>query len=127
MRYRNGKSARILPYGVSAGQALITMCPRGDLNPEGRAFSPIPRLSTQMGEKSPSWGFHAARIAGVPRPASSGLGRPGTEPGMRYLPAGDDACRASQRLRHATAVSYLLIALWLGNEYFSCAESGLKS
>ena len=46
-------------------------CPRGDLNPHGRAFSPILRLNTQVGEKSPSWGFHAASIAGAPRPAST--------------------------------------------------------
>jgi hypothetical protein len=46
------------------------MCPR-DLNPETRAFPPIPRLSTQVGEKSPSWGFHAISISGASRPAST--------------------------------------------------------
>jgi hypothetical protein len=45
----------------------------GDLNPESGAFSPILRLSTQMGEKSPVRGFHANVIAGAPQSVSSGL------------------------------------------------------
>ena len=47
------------------------MCPRGDLNPETRAFSPVLRLSTQAGEKSPVRGFHAAMVAGALRLPSS--------------------------------------------------------
>ena len=38
---------------------------RRDLNPHTRAFSPILCLSTQVGEKSPSWGFHAATVTGA--------------------------------------------------------------
>jgi hypothetical protein len=49
------------------------MCPRGDLNPEVRAFSPILRLSTQMGEKFPVRGVHANILAATPRLASNGL------------------------------------------------------
>ena len=44
-----------------------------DLNPERRAFSPILRLSTQVGEKSPVRGFHAAMVAGRFPKASSWL------------------------------------------------------
>jgi hypothetical protein len=43
------------------------------LNPETRAFSPILRLSTQMGEKSPVRGFHALMLAATPQPVSSGI------------------------------------------------------
>jgi hypothetical protein len=46
---------------------------RGDLNPKSRAFSPILRLNTQVGEKSPVRGFHALMVAATPRPVSSGL------------------------------------------------------
>jgi hypothetical protein len=49
------------------------MCPRGDLNTKSRAFPPIPRLNTQVGEKSPVRGFHALTLAGTPRPVSRGL------------------------------------------------------
>jgi hypothetical protein len=42
------------------------------LNTQSRAFSPILRLNTQMGEKSPVRGFHALMLAGAPRPVSSG-------------------------------------------------------
>ena len=34
------------------------------MNPHTRAFSPILCLSTQVEEKSPSWGFHAAHASG---------------------------------------------------------------
>jgi hypothetical protein len=49
----------------------------GDLNPHDRAFSPILCLSTQVGEKSPSWGFHAAKLAGGNRLVSSSYFLPG--------------------------------------------------
>ena len=48
---------------------------RRDLNPHTRAFSPISCLSTQVGEKSPSWGFHAFMVAGTCQLASSRLRR----------------------------------------------------
>jgi hypothetical protein len=51
----------------------VRACPRGDLNPQSRAFSPIPRLNTQMGEKSRVRGFHALMLAGTAGPVSSGL------------------------------------------------------
>jgi hypothetical protein len=60
-------------HTVLAGQAFILMCPRGDLNTQSRAFSPILRLNTQMGEKSRVRGFHALMLAGTPEPVSSGL------------------------------------------------------
>ena len=44
---------------------------RRDLNPHIRAFSPILCLSTQVGEESPSWGFHAAMVTGAARLVSS--------------------------------------------------------
>jgi hypothetical protein len=55
----------------------MDLCPRGDLNPETRAFSPVLRLSTQAGEKSPVLGFHAAMLAGalwLPSSVSSAAG-----------------------------------------------------
>jgi hypothetical protein len=45
---------------------------RRDLNPHIRAFSPILCLSTQVGEESPSWGFHAAMVTGAARLVPSG-------------------------------------------------------
>ena len=45
---------------------------RRDLNPHISAISPILCLSTQVGEKSPSWGFHAAMVTGAARLVSSG-------------------------------------------------------
>jgi hypothetical protein len=48
------------------------LCPRGDLDTQSRAFSPVLRLNTQVGEKSPVRGFHALMPAGAPRPVSSG-------------------------------------------------------
>jgi hypothetical protein len=87
------------------------MCPRGDLNPDRRAFSPIPRLNTQVGEKSPVWGFHELMLAGTPDPVSSGLAGcgprvagAGTIPGVtaarlhsqRALPVGYGSRRAVQ-------------------------------
>jgi hypothetical protein len=44
-----------------------------DLNTQSRAISPILRLNTQVGEKSPVRGFHALMLAGTHRPVSSGL------------------------------------------------------
>ena len=41
------------------------------MNPHRRAFSPIPRLNTQVGEKSPVRGFHALMLAAAPWPVSS--------------------------------------------------------
>lgn len=41
------------------------------MNPHIRAFSPILCLSTQVGEKSPSWGFHPAMVTGAARLVSS--------------------------------------------------------
>jgi hypothetical protein len=50
---------------------VFRKCPRGDLNPQSRAFSPVLRLSTQAGEKSPVLGFHAAMVVGaLPLPSS---------------------------------------------------------
>jgi hypothetical protein len=63
-----------LSHGISAGQNLKIVS-EGDLNPEVRAFSPILRLSTQVGEKSPVRGVHANLLAGTPQPVSSGLAR----------------------------------------------------
>jgi hypothetical protein len=71
----------------------VGACPRGDLNPERRAISPILRLSTQVGEKSPSRGFHAAMVASEPRTASSGFRRLAAKSALP-LPFGrDGACR----------------------------------
>ena len=42
------------------------------MNPHIRAFSPILCLSTQVGEESPSWGFHAAMVTRTVRLVSSG-------------------------------------------------------
>ena len=102
-------------------------CPRGDLNPEVRAFSPILRLSTQMGEKSPVRGFHANMIAGLLQPVSSGLASCGPRaacagaiPGVTALPAlpagvpgrlRQSACHpmgASQRSR----LTMRVVAVW---------------
>jgi hypothetical protein len=59
--------------GAESGKMHVGLCPRGDLNPESRAFSPILRLNTQIGEKSPVRGFHANMLTGVPRLVSSRL------------------------------------------------------
>jgi hypothetical protein len=48
-----------------------------DLNTQSRAFSPILRLSTQVGEKSRVRGFHALMLAATPRPVSSRIRRAG--------------------------------------------------
>ena len=87
------------------------MCPRGDLNPQSRAFSPIPRLNTQVGEKSPVRGFHALMLAATPQPVSSrirrvGLMVPGADAGdaQRWLARRRD-CRASQAVTARTGTS----------------------
>ena len=51
----------------------MDLCPREDLNTQSRAFSPILRLNTQLGEKSPVWGFHALMLAGALDSVSSRL------------------------------------------------------
>jgi hypothetical protein len=65
----------------------MDLCPRGDLNPETRAFSPILRLSTQAGEKSPVRVCHAAMLAGASRIASSRADRLGPQSRKGPLPA----------------------------------------
>ena len=57
---------RVAWAGLSAGWE------KWDLNPRIRAFSPILCLTTQVGEKSLSWGFHAAMVTGAVRLVSSG-------------------------------------------------------
>src|SRR6266567_6289599 len=74
----------------------------GDLNPETRAFSPVPRLSTQVGEKSPVRGFHALMLAGAPEPVSSGLA--GCGPGSR-APPGVTAARLHGQLGRFRSVA----------------------
>ena len=67
---------RVAAEARSAQCMYVGACPRGDLNPETRAFSPILRLSTQVREKSPIRGFHAFMLAATPGPVPSGLARP---------------------------------------------------
>jgi hypothetical protein len=71
---QDGKGTSPVP-GLALTSVLVGERWRWDLNPRSRAFSPIPRLSTQDGEKSPGWGFHAAMVAGAPWLASSRLDR----------------------------------------------------
>jgi hypothetical protein len=74
------------------------MCPRGDLNTQSRAFSPVLRLNTQVGEKSRVRGFHALMLAGAPEPVSSGLaGRGSRAAGAGAIP-GPTATRSHSRL-----------------------------
>ena len=56
------------------------------MNPRTRAFSPILCLSTQVGEKSPSWGFHAVMVTGTARLVSSSYFLPGHD--VRAMQAG---------------------------------------
>jgi hypothetical protein len=52
-----------LSHGISAGQALLAMCPRGDLNPETGEISLNLDLNSKTGEKSPVRGTHANMLA----------------------------------------------------------------
>jgi hypothetical protein len=49
-----------LAIAISAGQVMIAMCPRGDLNPEIGEISLYLDLNSKTGEKSPGRGVHAA-------------------------------------------------------------------
>ena len=53
---------RVVAEARPASLVYVGACPRGDLNPNPRAFSPILRLTTQVGEKSPVRGFHVLMI-----------------------------------------------------------------
>jgi hypothetical protein len=83
----------------------LYLCPRGDLNTQIRAFSPVLRLSTQAGEKSRVRGFHALMLAGAPGPVSSGFA--GCCPGGGSAIPGLTAARLHSQLgcsRSVTAV-----------------------
>jgi hypothetical protein len=67
---RNLVQATATPGAANIGKWFVS---EGDLNTQSRAFSPILRLNTQLGEKSPVRGFHALMLAGTPEPVSSGL------------------------------------------------------
>jgi hypothetical protein len=72
VRIRNKEAT--INLGLTCAKGL---CPRGDLNAQTRAFSPVLRLSTQAGEKSRVRGFHALMLAVWARPVSSGSRRRG--------------------------------------------------
>jgi hypothetical protein len=75
------------------------------LNPETRAFSPIPRLSTQVGEKSLVQGFHAAMVAGAPPPVSSELAGCGVNAAADAGAASGLGCRAPARAAGSLTVN----------------------
>src|SRR3974390_3416756 len=61
-KYPSSDCCEVLSNDISAGQAMITMCPRGDLNPETGEISLITDLNSKTGEKSPDRGVHAATV-----------------------------------------------------------------
>jgi hypothetical protein len=57
------------------------MCVRGGLEPPWTRIFPDSALEYAGGGEIPDRGFHAALVAGAPRPTSSGLSRSAADPG----------------------------------------------